>query len=83
MIKLWKYIDEKNWTASNKYKIICLLSAVLFAAIGFAVWMLIRPWILSTIDWMLCFIGYPIFFSFIVNFIYGCNHTFHDGSSIN
>ena len=83
MNHLWTYIDHKNWHEETKYRIALLLLGILFALIGFAIWLVIRIWILSSWDWMLCFIGYPIVISWLVVFFYSCRHGFHDRKPVN
>lgn len=77
---LWTYIDEKNWRAETKFQVTLFILGILFALIGLVVWLVIRTWILSTWDWMICFIGYPIVLSWFFVFLYSCNHDFHDGT---
>jgi len=79
---LWTYIDSKNWTEENKYKVVLLISTVVFALIGLAVWLIIRHWALSTLDWMICFAGYPAAFSWFVVIFYSCRHAFHNGNAV-
>ena len=78
MNHLWTYINHKNWHEETKYRIALLLLGILFALIGFGIWLVISIWILSSWDWMLCFIGYPIIISWFVVFFYSCRHGFHD-----
>lgn len=73
---LWKYIENKNWDTETKYKALLLILAVLSAAAGFIIWLIIRPRMLATVDWMLCFAGYPVFISWFAAFFYSCRHDF-------
>ncbi|MCR5580693.1 MAG: hypothetical protein K6F66_03810 [Pseudobutyrivibrio sp.] len=75
----WNYVDRKNWLARTKYVVAIIVICTLFAAVGLGLWFIIKDYALSTIDWMICFICYPIVISYIGVFIYGCNHEFHDG----
>ncbi len=70
MKMLWDLIEKQKWTAKTKYAVTLLLLGTLFALAGFSVWMVIRPYILSTVDWMLCFIGYPVVISWFVFIFY-------------
>lgn len=79
MKNVWTYIGKKNWPATTKYKVAFLILGTLYALAGFATWLIIRMWALSTLDWMFCFIGYPVVISWLVVFLYSCNHDFHDG----
>ncbi len=76
---LWRYIDEKDWKSMSKYKIAYLILAIISSILGFALWSVLRIWILSSRQWMICFIGYPILFSLFLVFFYGCKHEFHNG----
>lgn len=82
MNKIWTYIDKKNWKLRTKYAFFMAAFCLPFALLGFFVWLLIRPLAFSSLDWMFCFIGYPIVICYIAAFLYGCNHEFHDGESI-
>jgi len=79
MKKLWNYIDRKNLTIDEKFKIACAIIGFISGFIGFIIWLLVRFWALDTIMWLFCFIGYPVVISFIFTFIYGCRHEFHNG----
>ncbi len=80
MKKLWIYLDKKNWMAKNKYRMAFTIIGFLSGLAGFLLWMLLSTHVLSSIDWMICFIGYPIAISPVFVFVYGCNHEFHSGS---
>ncbi len=79
MKRLWQYLDQKQWSAKTKYKAAFFLLAVRYALTGFFAWLIIRQWALSTWDWMICFIGYPVCIAFFVVAVYGGNHCFHNG----
>ncbi len=79
MKRLWTYIEGKNWRTETKYRFALLIVETVFALVGLAVWLIIRIWALSTWDWMVCFIGYPIVISWFYVFLYGYNHDFHNG----
>ncbi len=81
MKKLWIYLDEKNLPAVNKYHLAFILYGSLSALFGFLLWSVLRIWMFSTLDWMICFIGYPVVISFVIVFICGCNNEFHNGTT--
>lgn len=81
MKRLWNYIDKKDWNAEAKFHVVTLILSITSALVGFAFWQIIKPWALSTIDWMICFTCYPVFFSWVAAFYYYCSHDFHDGKS--
>lgn len=76
---LWTYIEKKKWNAETKHRVALLILGTIYALAGFAVWLVIRIWALSTWDWMVCFVGYPVAISWFVVFLYSCKHGFHDG----
>lgn len=78
MKNLWSYIDSKNWSRESKYKAAFFILGFLSALFGFIVWLVVRNWALQTLDWMICFIGYPVFLSWLVIVFYSCRHSFHD-----
>ena len=78
MKNLWTYIDKKKWHADTKYRVALLILGTLYALAGFAVWLIIRIWALSTWDWMVCFLGYPVVISWFVVFFFSFIHDFHD-----
>ena len=80
MKNLWTYIENKSWTAATKYKITLLLLSIAAALAGMIVWLLLRTWILSTLDWLICLAGYPVIFSWLFVFFYSCRHDYHDGN---
>lgn len=54
-----------------------LLLCVLSAAAGFVLWLIIKHWALSSVEWMICFIGYPAVTACIGVILYAFNHEFH------
>ena len=80
MSKLWNYFGKKNWKAKTKYQVVSVFLAFAFSLIGLILWLIISPFFLSTLDWMICFIGYPFFAALIFVFFYSCRFEFHDGS---
>ncbi|MCR4588101.1 MAG: hypothetical protein K5682_06800 [Lachnospiraceae bacterium] len=78
MKTLWTYINSKKWKTPNKYRFIFFISGFTGAFAGFVLWLVIHIWALSTLDWMLCFIGYPILLSLFWVYIYTSNHPFYE-----
>ncbi len=79
MKKIWKYIDQKDYDADTKYNLAVLLFSTIYALTGLLLWLVIRIWVLSSVDWMLCFMGYPAVVSCVITFIYSASHSFHNG----
>lgn len=78
MNALWTYVDSKDWSGNKKSAVVLSILGIIFALTGFIVWLVISPWTLSTPDWMICFIGYPVYFSWIIAFLYSCRHEFQN-----
>ncbi|MDO4487850.1 MAG: hypothetical protein Q4B67_02000 [Eubacteriales bacterium] len=80
MNRILQYIDSRDWKANKKYKVAMAVVGTIFGILGLIAWLLIRPFALSTIDWMFCFIGYPALVACFVLAVYSCTHEFHTGS---
>lgn len=76
---IWNNIEDKNWKAATKYKAILLFLGIIFGSMGLILWGFVQIWAFKTLDWMVCFIGYPVIMSWFVVLYYSCNHDFHDG----
>lgn len=79
IMKLWKRIDKKNITEVAKYKLILFILSLIYGAIGLLAWLAVRLIALKTLDWLVCFIGYPVVLSWGVVLYYSFTHNFHDG----
>ncbi len=78
MNRLWNFIDHKNWPVRTKYTAACVILGTLSAFAGFALWSIVRIWVLNSWDWMFCFIGYPVVISIFALVFYAGSHDFHD-----
>ena len=76
---LWNYIEDKNWKAGTKYRAFLWVLGFIFGVIGLILWSFVQLWTLKAMEWMICFVGYPVILSWFVVFLYSCNHDFHDG----
>lgn len=75
MSRLWKWVDNKNFSYDAKVKLFLAINCLKYCFLGFVLWMVVSHFVLSTYDWALCFIGYPGFFiGYIGGFIYLCRH---------
>lgn len=79
MKHLWAYIENKDIEEKSKYRSALFIFSIIFAIAGFIAWLIVRTWTLSSIDWMICFIGYFVVTAWVVVFIYAGRHAFHDG----
>lgn len=75
---LWDYFEKKNWMAATKYKALLWLLSILFGVAGALIWGVVQIRALKTVDWLICFIGYPVVFSWYLVVFYGFNHNFHN-----
>lgn len=77
MKKVWNFIDELKVTRDAKNRLYIWSQIFLYAVIGAALWGIFGRIILSGVDWLLCFIGYPaIFIGFLGSLIYLYNNEF-------
>ena len=79
---IWNKIEDKNWKTATKVNAFLWVLGVLYGSIGLVVWSVVRIWALKTLDWMICFVGYPVIISWLVVLLYVCNHDFHDGKPL-
>lgn len=73
MSRLWEWVDKKNLSEKAKTGVFLFLNMVLYGVLGFLVWMVISRFTLSTLDWAVCFVGYPGFFiGYLGGFFFLC-----------
>lgn len=75
---LWNNIQARDWDVSMKNSVFVASACVISAVIGFVLWCVIRLWALDSIDWLMCFILYPILIAILWTFIYTDRHSFHN-----
>lgn len=75
---IWNKIEDKKWKAATKYRAFLWVLGIISGAIGLILWGFVQIWTLKTLDWMVCFVGYPVIISWFVVLLYSCNHDFHD-----
>lgn len=80
MKTIWSFIEAKNWLAEKKYRAVAVILTVISAAAGLAAGILFHFLFRSSMEWMLCFAGYPVAAAWVYLFFYSCMHRFHDGS---
>lgn len=59
---LWDYLQNSNLKRKTKIKVYLIVSIFLTALSGAILWLIIGRMFLSSICWLVCFIGYPAFF---------------------
>lgn len=73
MRKLLEKIESRGLPKEDTGKIFLLLNSAKFALFGFIVWLLVSRFALSSIEWAICFIGYPGFFiGYLGGFLFLC-----------
>lgn len=73
MSRLWKWVDDKNISRDAKTGLFLIFNIILWSVIGFVAWTFVSMFALNTLDWALCFVGYPGFFvGYIGGFIFLC-----------
>ena len=78
---LWDHIEQLNLKAENKFRLFRATLEIPAGLIGLLLWFFIRIWCLETLDWMICFIGYPIIITWFIAVFYSCRHDFRDGKN--
>ncbi len=79
MKHLYTFLEYKNWRAATKFRVFLLLEALIYGLAGFAVWGIVQLFALRSVEWMICFIGYPVIASWFLVFVYTINRDFTDG----
>lgn len=59
MNRMWERITRKNYSEDKRIKIFLFYNCIKFCLIGFIVWLLVSRRYLNTLEWAICFIGYP------------------------
>ena len=80
LINLWRCIDRINIKAESKLRLFSLALEIPAGMSGILIWLVIRIWCLRTLDWLVCFIGYPAVTAWIIAILFTYSHEFHDSS---
>ena len=59
MEDLWNYCKVKDWNEKRKVRSFLTMNTLIFAVMGLLAWTAVRLFAFNSIEWMLCFIGYP------------------------
>lgn len=62
MSYLWNYMEKQNWSCEKKVNWFIRGNMILFGVLGLALWSVVQIFAFQTVEWMICFIGYPAFF---------------------
>ncbi len=77
MKKLWNIINRLETKKSMKNRIFLVSLIFVNIVIGGTIWLLIGRLLLPGIDWLICFMGYPVvFIGFFGGVLYLYNHEF-------
>ena len=78
-IKLWHQINTlSNRSISTKLRLFRIILETGAGVIGFLLWLAVRSIAFSTVDWMICFIGYPIIIAWFFSILYFCRNGFDE-----
>lgn len=73
MDKLWNWVDYKALSRDGKVRIFLCLNCLKYGFLGFVAWLLVSRIALGTVDWAICFVGYPGFFvGYLGGILYLC-----------
>lgn len=73
---LWNCFEKKDWKIFSKQRAFFGALMLLSGMIGYCIWLIVSLYALKTLDWMICFIGYPILIGVFIGYLYTCNHDF-------
>lgn len=62
MSRLWKWVNDKDYSKEVKIRIFLFFNCVIYSALGFVIWLAVSQFALNSLDWAFCFIGYMGFF---------------------
>lgn len=77
---LWSWLERRSWKAATKYRALLWLMSLLSGLAGALLWAVVQLWTLKTVDWLLCFVGYPVVASWLGVVLYGYRHEFCNGA---
>ncbi len=68
MRKLWKLSGRLSKTDDRERRCGCflMLNCMIAGFAGLIVWLIVRLFALDSIDWLVCFIGFPVVFHGII-----------------
>ena len=73
MNKMWMKIVSKNYSKHRSIKTFLFYNCLKHCLIGFIVWLIVSRRYFNTIEWAICFVGYPgMFIGFFGGIIYLC-----------
>lgn len=59
---LWKKIEKSKLNNKAKTYLFLFFNSVMCGVLGLLVWLVVSRFALNTIDWAICFAGYPALF---------------------
>ncbi len=66
MTVIWNYVNKRYANDNKKISYFLMANVLFWGVTGFLIWAVIQLFALKTIDYALCFAGYPAFFIGIV-----------------
>lgn len=58
---LWNWVNDKEHSYEWKSRLFLTLNCIIFAILGLVLWMIIRNFAFNTLEYAICFVGYPGF----------------------
>lgn len=59
MKTIWNYLNKRNLSTRKKTRIFLLCTTLFFSLTGLLVWFFLHFFVLATLSWAVCFMGYP------------------------
>lgn len=76
MAWLWNQIDQLHFDIKQKRNLFLMINTVFAAIVGLLLWCIVRNFCLPTLDWAICFAGYPgMFWGLLGGTIFLGNHS--------
>ena len=73
MKRLWNWVDGKAVKYESKARIFLLIVGIIFAILGFVIWMIVRNYAFDSVQNALCFVGYSGFcIGPLIGFVFLC-----------
>lgn len=73
---LWNWIEKKELSAQKKYTLFLRILSVFWSACGLLIWLVLYITRCAGLEALVILVGYPLCFSWIPMFFYGCRHPF-------
>lgn len=55
---IWNLTEKLSSKKEIRREVFLVVNSIIFSVIGFIIWAVISRFVLQSLDWMICFIGY-------------------------